>query len=61
MDAVEFLRAYKLRCGQFNCSKDCPILKLREQHEVEVCDDAFIYLHPDEVVSAVEKWARYNA
>ena len=56
MDAVEFLKAYKLMCGQYNCSDDCPIFKLRKKHGIDVCDDAFIYLHPEEIVSVVKEW-----
>lgn len=56
MDAVEFLKQYKLMCGHYECDKGCPIKKLLDKHGVETCDDAFIYLHPEEVVHAVEEW-----
>ena len=57
MDAVEFLAQYKLMCGHYNCNDDCPIKRIRDRHMIEICDDAFIYLHPEEVVEAVQKWS----
>ena len=57
MDAVEFLQQYKLMCGQYNCTDGCPIKQLRDKHGVDTCDDAFIYLHPEEVVKAVLRWS----
>lgn len=56
MDAVEFLQQYKSMCGQYNCADGCPIKQLRNNYDVDVCDDAFIYLHPEEVVEAVLRW-----
>ena len=47
-------------CGQNNgmCEpKDCPIRVLLDRHRIETCDDAFIYLHPEEVVEAVAEWS----
>ena len=59
MDAVEFLRQYKLMCGQYNCSDKCPIKQLLNKCTgTDVCDDAFIYLHPEEVVDAVLEWTK---
>lgn len=58
MDAVRFLQEYKRMCGQNNGTcKDCPIRALLDRHRIEVCDDAFIYLHPEEVVNAVSEWS----
>ena len=58
MDAVKFLKEYKRMCGHDNGTcHECPIGKLRNKHCIEVCDDVFIYLHPFEVVSAVEEWS----
>lgn len=56
MDAVEFLQQYKLMCGQYNCTGECPIKQLLDKYGVDICDDAFIYLHPEEVVEAVLRW-----
>lgn len=59
MDAVEFLQQYKLMCGHYNCSDECPIKQLLSKYtESDVCDDAFIYLHPEEVVEAVLEWTK---
>lgn len=63
MDAVEFLEQYKLMCGhhnRWNKCKGCPIKPLLDRHRIEFCDDAFIYLHPEEVVIAVQEWSNRN-
>ena len=58
LDAITFLEAYKTMCGEYNCTSECPIKQLLDKHDIEVCDDAFIYLYPSEVVGAVIEWLR---
>ena len=60
MDAIIFLQEYKRMCGQNNgrCEPmDCQIRVLLDRHRIETCDDAFIYLHPVEVVEAIAEWS----